>query len=121
MPQYVLRDVPSDLWNRVKTRSTQDGWPLRPLFLQLLDDYASGRIRPSTKTPPPVRHLSAREGWFTVHCGAFSELRDQAQRLIDSPAKYLDPALAEGKTGDGNLYTRFGRQLELLERHGLVR
>ena len=51
MPTYILRDLPPDLWARAKERAQADGWPLRPLFLQLLEDYATGRIRP-TKAPP---------------------------------------------------------------------
>lgn len=52
MPQYILRDLPDD-WGQVKARAEQDGWPMRPLILQLLRDYAAGRIQPSVPPPPP--------------------------------------------------------------------
>lgn len=53
MPQYKLHDIPVDLWARFKERATRENWPLRPLFLQLMDDYAAGRI--SASAQPPVR------------------------------------------------------------------
>jgi hypothetical protein len=51
MPQYILRDIPEGLWKRVKTRAERDGWPLRALMLQLLEDFAVGRVTPGG-TPP---------------------------------------------------------------------
>lgn len=52
MAQYILRDLDGELWGRVRTKAEQDGWPMRALILQLLDDYASGRVRPSQAPPP---------------------------------------------------------------------
>lgn len=46
MPSYIIRDLPEDLWKRVKARAERDAWPLRKLFLQLLEDFASERITP---------------------------------------------------------------------------
>ena len=53
MPQYILRDLPEGLWRRVKARAERDGWPLRALILQLLEDFAVERITPGG--PPPMR------------------------------------------------------------------
>lgn len=51
MPQYILRHVPAELWANVRARATHDGWPLRALLLQLLEDYADHHCQPSV--PPP--------------------------------------------------------------------
>ena len=51
MPQYVLRNIPEDLWRRVSERATLDQWPKRALLLQLLEDYADRRISPSVASP----------------------------------------------------------------------
>lgn len=42
---YLLRDIPEDLWNRVKARTSTDGRTLRGLMLWLLTKYAKGEIR----------------------------------------------------------------------------
>ena len=51
MPQYVLRSIPEELWQRVTDRATIDCWPMRALLLQLLEDYADRRISPSVASP----------------------------------------------------------------------
>src|SRR5437868_8174824 len=51
MPQYILRDLPTEMWDKVKQRAQRDGWPLRALMLQLLDDYGAFRISPTTRPP----------------------------------------------------------------------
>jgi hypothetical protein len=56
MPQYILRDLPAELWNKVKDRAQQEGWPLRALFLRLLAEYAIGRL---TLGSPPSATASA--------------------------------------------------------------
>jgi hypothetical protein len=38
---YLLRNIPDDLWIRVKRRATKDGHPLRFIILRLLERYAS--------------------------------------------------------------------------------
>ena len=50
MPQYVMRDIPTDLWARFTSRARAQGWPLRPLFFQMMSDYASGH---DLSAPPP--------------------------------------------------------------------
>lgn len=52
MPSYILRDLPPDLWTRVRARAEGSGWPLRALFLRLLEDFADGRVVPSGQPPP---------------------------------------------------------------------
>jgi hypothetical protein len=51
MPNYILRDVPPELWAGVQERAKADGWPLRPLLLALMKDYAEGTIRPTSPVP----------------------------------------------------------------------
>jgi hypothetical protein len=42
------------VWGRFSARAAAEGWPKRALILQLLEDYATGRIRPSTRPPQTV-------------------------------------------------------------------
>lgn len=44
MPNYILRDLPPDLWAEVKARADREGKPLRAVLLQLLADYAAGKV-----------------------------------------------------------------------------
>jgi len=46
MPTYILRDLPEDLWGRVKARAEREGRHLRPLFLMLLERYAATGVPP---------------------------------------------------------------------------
>lgn len=41
---YLLRDVPAELWERVKQRAALDRLPLRSVLLLLADSYATGQI-----------------------------------------------------------------------------
>lgn len=41
MKFYLLRDIPDDLWIRVKRRAAKDGHNLRWIVLRLLEYYAS--------------------------------------------------------------------------------
>lgn len=52
MPTYILRDLPDDAWARFKARAQRDGWPLRALFVALMQDYASDRLTPTAPPPP---------------------------------------------------------------------
>ena len=117
MPQFILRDLPSGLWDKVTLRAEREGWPLRALMLGLLKEYAAGRARPAAAPPAPI---SSPAGWLAQHRHAFPAMRDEAQRLIDSPATYLHPALAFGTTGGPHLYTRFAKQLTLLEDNAIL-
>lgn len=38
---YILRDIPKDIWERAKRRSFDDGLSLREVILQALDQYLS--------------------------------------------------------------------------------
>lgn len=38
---YLLRNIPDELWIRVKRRASRDGRPLRFIILKLLERYAS--------------------------------------------------------------------------------
>ena len=60
MAQYILRDLPGDIWDRMKTRAAREGWPTKALILRLLDDYGANRVSPtgappSDVTPSPLR------------------------------------------------------------------
>ena len=60
MAQYILRDPPKELWDRVVSQSQVDGWPLQRLIMELLRDYVEGRIKPSTPAPrAPLRRRPA--------------------------------------------------------------
>src|SRR5262245_40551035 len=61
--QYVLRNLPTDLWVRFSNRATSENWTLRALFLQLMDDYGNHHISP-TKSPPRQRSEWA---WLRPH------------------------------------------------------
>lgn len=37
---YLLRNIPDDLWVRVKQRAAKEGHPLRFIILKLLERYA---------------------------------------------------------------------------------
>lgn len=43
-PGYTLRDIPPDLWTRVRVKALQDGLPVRSVLLQLLAAYDSGEV-----------------------------------------------------------------------------
>ena len=64
MPNYILRDIPLELWVHVKGRAQVLGWPLRALILRLLKDFAEERITPSGQPDPwsveQRRHLYER-------------------------------------------------------------
>lgn len=47
MPKYELYDLPQHTWDAFKARCLRDGWHIKALFLQLMDDYGAGRISPS--------------------------------------------------------------------------
>lgn len=44
MSSYILRDAPKDLWERVKARAKEDGFPLRTVILKILAMYAAGEL-----------------------------------------------------------------------------
>jgi hypothetical protein len=39
MPDYLLRDVPDDLWRKVKAAAALKGESVRDVLLRLLRDY----------------------------------------------------------------------------------
>jgi hypothetical protein len=82
MPQYILRDIPPAFWDRVKARALLDGWPLRPLILQLLEDYADGKLAPSAR--PPLQPL-AIFSWMKPY------YRQLAQQHPGPLLKYPEP------------------------------
>jgi hypothetical protein len=55
MPSFLIRDIHPAQWAALDARAKREGWPLRPLILQLLADYADGRISPSHGPAPGVR------------------------------------------------------------------
>ncbi len=38
---YLLRNIPDDLWVRVKRRAEKEGHPLRYVIIKLLERYAA--------------------------------------------------------------------------------
>lgn len=41
---YLLRNIPDDLWIRVKRRATREGHPLRFILIKLLERYVAHGI-----------------------------------------------------------------------------
>ena len=37
---YILRDIPPELWKAIKIKAVEQGRPIRDLLLELLHDYA---------------------------------------------------------------------------------
>jgi hypothetical protein len=64
MANYILRDLPPDIWTRAKDRAQREGWPLRALFLRLLEDFGAGRVTPSGPPPPLNRYGRLAENVF---------------------------------------------------------
>lgn len=63
MPQYNLRDIPPTLWHAFTERAGREQWPLRALVLQLIQDYADGKIHPSTPRPAQMPEYA----WLRPH------------------------------------------------------
>lgn len=53
MPKnFVLRDVPDQVWAAFEARSRLEGWPnARAILVRLVEDYATEKTNPSE--PPP--------------------------------------------------------------------
>jgi hypothetical protein len=72
MPNYILRDVPPDLWEAVRARAAEDGEPLKAVILRLLQRYvaepgrnaAGGHARAAAMTAEQ-RSESARQAVTT--------------------------------------------------------
>ena len=47
VPSYILRKIDPDLWARFKSRSEQDGIPMRALVLLLIEAYTEGKFKVS--------------------------------------------------------------------------
>jgi len=41
---YLLRNIPDDLWIRVKRRAAREGHPLRFIIIKLLEHYISSGL-----------------------------------------------------------------------------
>jgi hypothetical protein len=100
MSQYVLRNLPPELWAKVHARADREGWPLRQLFLALLDDYAEGRIQLTASpisrefawaVPLVLTLLAAEPGFFELPSA-------QQWMLIVTKVAPKAPTRAEGLT-----------------------
>ena len=50
MSIYLLRDIPDELWHRVKVRAAIDGQTIRQVLLDALERYAKDvRLDPATR------------------------------------------------------------------------
>jgi hypothetical protein len=108
MPQYTLRDLPQDLWGRFTSKANHEHWPLRALFIQMMDDFASGRSRPKGAPPeqmpiyawvrPYYAHLSRSLPGFRQHSYnaqwqlLISHLRSERPRASDGSLDLLEPS-----------------------------
>ena len=54
MPSYILNDVPAETLEHFRERSKAEGWPMRALLLQLMEDYGAYRIDPAALPPPSL-------------------------------------------------------------------
>ena len=41
MPEYVLRNLDPQLWSRFADRGNREGWPMKALFVALMEAYAN--------------------------------------------------------------------------------
>ncbi len=41
MPAFIIRNIDTELWDRVKAQATKEGRPLRWVLLRLLELYAT--------------------------------------------------------------------------------
>lgn len=47
MPNYIVRDVPQEIFDRFRARVLRDNEPgMRPVLIALMDDYGAGRVSP---------------------------------------------------------------------------
>lgn len=90
MPSYTLRDIPPDIWKRFSDRAHLERWPLRALVLQLLDDFGSTRINPST--PPPV--VIPEYAWLRPHFRRIAKQPDFATCDVAERWKRLSISVA---------------------------
>ena len=54
----ISQDLPEPLWSQLQDKATREGWTLKALVIQLVEDYLDGRIAPSRK--PPQSDLKLR-------------------------------------------------------------
>lgn len=48
LPFFLVHSIPTEIWAGVRTRAHRERWALQALCLQLLEDYASGAVAPTT-------------------------------------------------------------------------
>jgi hypothetical protein len=99
MPQYTLRDLPPDLWSRFTSHATLEKWPLRALFIQMMDDFANGR-RPQGAPPeqmPIYAWVRPYYQYLTKFHPGFRRLSYQAQwQVLISHLRHERPNAGEG-------------------------
>ena len=54
----ISQDLPEPIWSQLQEKATREGWTLKALVVQLVEDYLDGRIAPSRK--PPQADLTLR-------------------------------------------------------------
>ena len=54
----ISQDLPEPIWSQLQEKATREGWTLKALVIQLVEDYLDGRIAPSRK--PPQSDLKLR-------------------------------------------------------------
>jgi hypothetical protein len=47
---YILRDVPDEIWRKVKARAALEGMTIRGVIVALLKEYAAGRPKKGGKS-----------------------------------------------------------------------
>ena len=77
MTHFAL-EIPPDLLARLTARATRERWLLRSLMLQLLEDYAEGRVTPSA--PAPANPI--RDQYRLLFGAAYDELKEAPDWLL---------------------------------------
>lgn len=87
---FELRNIQTDVWERLTARAERDGWDVRDLVTQLMRDYGSGAITP-TVAPSPAEVVGRR-----IIRGQQWEIQDRLRRVKFGHAELepTDPRVA---------------------------
>jgi hypothetical protein len=58
----ISQDLPEPLWSQLQEKANREGWTLKALVVQLVEDYLDGRIAPSRKPPQSDLTLRCADG-----------------------------------------------------------
>ena len=58
----ISQDLPEPLWSQLQEKANREGWTLKALVIQLVEDYLDGRIAASRKPPQSDLKLRCNSG-----------------------------------------------------------